>query len=659
EGARFLVGCSEALGKALGELTLTLRWKDAPRSFAALYEGYGQGGGLRLRVGRGRGRPVPRAHGVDNGSFTAAARFVDGAVREVTAAAVPLFDGDDARAAHEITFRPGEAARAWSLNPGGQIRALREAGAEWSVSQATRLGRARPVHAASAAAHGQVVAFDSPSSPSSPAGAVPEATPGFVTLMLNRDFLHAEYRRQYVSAVITANGKAPDLPAEPYTPAVQSISLSYTAHSRTVPVSSTSLDDFSDPDVQFFQLGPFGPRREHGYQHQQLGLAAAVDLLPALQHRGELLIGLSSLSAGDSVSLLFQAAEGSADPSLPREPVSWAVLCDNHWKPLESRDLVLDTTNGLLASGIVRVLVPAEATVANTFLPAGLLWLKASVASHVDAVSQLVEVAANAVEVEFQDPGAGPAHLGSALAARSITRVKSAPAALKSVAQPYASFGARAPEGDTAFRTRAAERLRHRGRCVTAWDYERAVLEAFPGIHRAKCVPHSRQGAWMAPGNVLMVVVPDLRNRNAVDPLRPRADADTLARIAAHLQARAGMGVRISVANPRYQPVRLHFAVRFRDGVEFNQGRQRLNGDLVRALCPWAFDDRHDVAFGGAVYRSVLLNFVEERPYVDYVTDFRLHTTPPGAAEREVREARAAAPDAILVSAPDHAISAA
>ena len=70
----------------------------------------------------------------------------------------------------------------------------------------------------------------------------------------------------------------------------------------------------------------------------------------------------------------------------------------------------------------------------------------------------------------------------------------------------------------------------------------------------------------MAPGHVLLVVVPDLRNQNAVDPLQPRVDADTQSRIQAHAQARAGMQVEVAVKNPSYQKIQLEFKVRFRTG---------------------------------------------------------------------------------------------
>jgi hypothetical protein len=471
-------------------------------------------------------------------------------------------------------------------------------------------------------------------------GGVPAsaAKPGFLALSLQRDFLHADYRQESVANLVTfsRNGGTLVTLNEPYTPALRAISLSY--HAR------------SGDGVRFFHVGPFGQRREHPD-------LLRVPLLPEFENEGELLLGLSGLAAGDSVSLLFQAAEGSAAPDLPRQDVKWSVLCDDHWKPISGAGIVRDTTRQLLTSGVVGLVIPPEATRDNTFLPAGLVWLRAAVRQNVNAVSQLIAVSANAVEVRLTDHGNDPGHLRTPLPAGKIARLKTSIAAVKAVRQPYASFGGAPAESDEALRTRAAERLRHRDRGITPWDYERLVLAAFPAVHKVKCIPHAKDGAWLAPGHALLVVVPDLRNQNAVDPLQPRVDADTLSRIAGHIQRRAGMQVRIQVTNPRYQAIRLDFKVRFLHGYEFNFYRRQVEQELIRFLSPWAFDATRPIAFGGKVYKSVLLDFVEELAPVDFVTDFRMYADTDARLPRDVEEVQAETPDAILVSAPAHTIT--
>ncbi|HEX6912154.1 MAG TPA: baseplate J/gp47 family protein, partial [Longimicrobium sp.] len=528
----------------------------------------------------------------------------------------------------------------------------------WSTREAEGMRLAQPVHGAGRRAY----------STASPSTAVaPQAREGFVTLTLETSFLHAEYRKKQVSNVLalstatTADDATGALVLnEPYTPSVQTLSLAYAASTPRVGVSTTSEDDFASEELQFFHLAPFGPLREHGYQRQRLGFAGSTDvtLLPAFSAGGELIVGLANTVARDGVSLLFQVSPGSADPELPRPTLQWAALCDNYWKPLGPTELVLDTTRDLLASGIVQLVLPAEATTLNTALPAGPVWVRAFAQGDPAAVSRLIEVAANGVEVQLSSVGYDPLHLEAPLPAKTITKLRGGLAGVKSVRQPYASFGGRTSEGDGAFHTRVAERLRHKDRCVTRWDYERIVLEAFPGVHRVKCIPHAKDGEWMSPGHVLLVVVPDLRNQNAVDPLQPRVDADTLDQIDAHVRARAGMGVQLRVKNPRYQKVRLDFKVRFHAGYDFNHYRVQLQDALVRALSPWAFEGGPDIGFGGTVYRAVLLNVVEELPYVDWVTDFKMFTYAGGVVDTTDRAlARPDTPDTILVSDATHTIA--
>ena len=153
-------------------------------------------------------------------------------------------------------------------------------------------------------------------------------------------------------------------------------------------------------------------------------------------------------------------------------------------------------------------------------------------------------------------------------------------------------------------------------------------------------------------------MVPDLRLRNAVDPLQPRADADTLSRIRQHLEKRAPMKIGVHVRNPRYQRIRLDFKVRFLPGVEFNYHARKLREALIGHLSPWKYAPGAAIAFGGTVYKSQLIDFVEDTEYVDYVTDFRMYDLRGGPGDSDdVNEANAATPDAILVSDATHDIA--
>lgn len=605
-GSRFIVGFPEAMAKKLDELALEPQWLGGvPASFGSTYQNYDLP------------QPVP-------GNFRVRATLRDAAGRELAPeTSLPLFQ-------QRLVLVGGEPPPRF-VGRARFIQAFAAGGSRLMQQALRRETLQRPMFRLSAG-----IFF---------------LRTGFITLALDGDFRHGEYRRKLLSGDVQRNHLN-----EPYTPTLSGISLSYKASEDAGIDAPEDAEAFAAADVELYHVGAFGPRREHAWLRQRLAFVQAkrVPLVPEYPDEGELAVGLSGLTGGDSVSLLFKVAEGSADPAVDPQPeVRWAALCDNYWKPLQGLEAVRDGTNNLLRTGIVNLTLPAEASTLSTFFPTGLVWVKASIDAHVEGVCELVSVAANAVEVERRAGG------GAALPEGTIAKLKTPLAAVKGVSQPFASFGGAAPEAPDAFNTRVAERLRHRNRCITAWDYERAVLEAFPEVRKAKCIPHcANRGEWIDPGHVTLVVVPDLRNRNAVDPLQPRADADTLARIRQYLAPRAPMGIVIHPRNPRYERIRLDFRVRFRPGVEFNFHARELNGALVDHLSPWVLDPGRAIAFGGEVYKSALIDFVEAVEYVDYVTDFRMVHLRDGAGDADdVSLARAATPDAILVSDAAHRIA--
>ena len=155
----------------------------------------------------------------------------------------------------------------------------------------------------------------------------------------------------------------------------------------------------------------------------------------------------------------------------------------------------------------------------------------------------------------------------------------------------------------------------------------------------------------------MIVVIPDLKNKNATDPLQPRVDADTLSRITNFVRDRAGMQVQVKVKSPSYQKIQLDFKVKFRTAYEFNFYSEYLKRQLIEFLSPWAFESDRDISFGGKIYKSVLLDFVEELEPVDYVTDFKMYSYIGASPKTDVNEALPQTPDAILVSDYTHIVN--
>lgn len=471
---------------------------------------------------------------------------------------------------------------------------------------------------------------------------------GLFRLRLLDSFGHEDFAARLTQAVRDETA----LPSPPWTPELEKCSLDYEAESDEVSLEDSA--SYQDRELRFFHLGPFGQREEHRAVREASGVGAMPRLLPEFASSGELLLGFSGLVPGASVSLLFLLEEGTANPLAKPPVVRWSVLGRNHWQPLQDGDVVVDNS-GLLRSGVIRLVIPLAATLTSTFLEPGLLWLRATVEGDPAGVCRLLQILPNGVPVaRLADPAAMAAAF--VLPAASLAAAVPPLPPVKSVLQPVASAGGRAAETETGFRRRASERLRHRGRAITPWDFERLVLEAFPSIYQVRVLTQTNRSLKFQAGAVTLVVVPDIRAQKVFDPLQPMARLDLLADIEAFLRQAASPHAVVAAINPVFEPVQLSVKVCFRKGCPPVTYASLLDQDLRRHLAPWSHDQSVLPSFGNGVRRSELIAFIDSRPGVDFVEGLSLLS--PGSAsspasEHEVLPSSAAA---ILTSALHHAI---
>ncbi len=455
---------------------------------------------------------------------------------------------------------------------------------------------------------------------------------------------------------------------------------------------------------------------------------------------GTLYIGLEKLQPLQSISMLFQFAEGSAEDEDDDPPtINWSYLSYNEWKPMRAESIVSDGTYGFQTTGIIRIDVPEDASTHNTVITDGLLWLSASVTDNANRIPQLIDIVTQAAEAVFQDQNNDQSHFDVALSAGSISKLSVPVAQVSKVQQPFASFDGKHQEVGKEFYTRVSERLRHKQRAITAWDYEHLVLDRFPSIYKVKCITHTDPnclcrniltgsggdvfpariifdgnnalnnatankvgeflnanpsinitlvgyggnglnyvnevtdifmgklslgspiihppsperinyklypkivtdpvsgaevvdiiqtetccGPQIAPGHVLLVPIANLKNRNAANPLQPKTSRRTLIAIQEYLKTLTSPFVHVYAKNPVYEQIIVAFKVQFYAGNDKGYYMKKLNEEIVHYLTPWAFDENAEVSFNQKIYASSIINFIEERTYVDFITDFTM-----------------------------------
>lgn len=520
---------------------------------------------------------------------------------------------------------------------------------------------------------------DDPSFNSESAYSITSKT-GFCRLTLPYGMGHRSYRdalSDYILLVARGNTSALK-PTEPYTPEIESITASYTAMQIIKPDTADQLQ-FENRSVRFMHLTPFGFAEQHAFlkgfasdktiflfpqlRHLNRHDEALPDNQP-VKHEAEFYIGLTGSKPPQNVSLFIQVADGTANP-LSQKPVphvNWSYLSKNEWFEFEPNTLV-DETNGLLKSGIVTLAIPREATDTNSIMPAGMHWVRLAVAEKSDAVCRLVSVIAQGFTAQFTDRNNDPEFASVPVAAGTISKLSIPVSEIKKIAQPFKSFGGRSAEMPQAFYTRVSERLRHKDRAINLWDYEKLILEAFPQVYRVKCLNHTQyepdssgDGIYreLAAGHVTVVTIPDSKYQNLRDPLKSFTSLGLLQDIKAFLSQRVSCFVKLHVNNPQFEEVRMKFSLRLVDGVDETFHVQKLQQSIMRFLSPWAFANGGNANFGGKVYKSVLIDFIEEQAYVDYITDVMLfHDTGGKKSSSDTQVAEASLAISVLVSAPE------
>ncbi len=453
------------------------------------------------------------------------------------------------------------------------------------------------------------------------------------------------------------------LPQPPFVPLLRQLTVSYTAEEVVVPGQTGGPGDF-------YHLHPF-----FGYEPVEAG---AVCLLPVLDDEGTLLVGLSPDAAGHDISLVF-------DLSVPAEvtqvlPVpKWTFLDGDEWRPLAQASGYADAAPGFANSCRVVLALPDRPGITqHQRLPSGWCWLRATVPDRTadfGLVRALYLRLVQATRLQEGDPL--PAPYQGPLAPGTLARLLKPQPGIVALAQPGPSWGGRMAETQPAYYTRVSEQLRHRGRAVTPWDYERLLLEAFPDIYSAKCLTADQLPRLLLPEESGSVPAGPPRYRRQVGVVEvvvlPRPDlvpgnplplfgSGQLADMQRYLQLRASPATQVRVRNPAYEQVQVRATVAFRGGQVASE--PQLQAALSAYLSPWG----HELTQQGGFHRHLTLPgiaaFLHQQPYVagstglsvvkTGVLDGRHRFYDSATDSPPVTELGPLAPWAVLVSAPQH-----
>ncbi|NIF06625.1 phage baseplate protein [Chryseobacterium sp. Tr-659] len=469
-----------------------------------------------------------------------------------------------------------------------------------------------------------------------------------IRLTLKQSSLQDVYPKLYTLALSSSPGSKKLIPNEPYIPFAEDIELNYSAKENVYSYLDKSSDDIASKSkgVQLYHEDAFGQ-----YEKE----IDTKSIVPVHQNGGELYIGLEAMPK-TTVSLLIQMLEGSENPLVDtfqeKEFIEWHILSNNIWTSL-SDYMLKNETRKFLESGIVKFKIPKDVSTNHTRFTSGLVWIRAKSKRSYDAVCKIQGIYTQAVLATFQNQDNDLSHLNNGLEANTITKLITRVPQVKAVSQPYNSFGGKYKETDTEFYRRVSERLRHKHRAITQWDYEQLVLQEFPEVFKVKCLNHTSEISYMAPGHVTLMVVPNIKNKNAFDVYQPRVSRASLNRIQNYVNELNTMHVKAQVINPNYKEAKVETKVKFFEQYDEAFYTRQLDEDIKKYISPWAFTESKDIDFNVELNVNQLINYLEQLYYVDYIDEIKILVNNVLQKQSLIE----VDPKSILVSAKQHQVT--
>ncbi|MFZ6720348.1 baseplate J/gp47 family protein [Undibacterium sp. Ji49W] len=581
-GSYLIVGCEEILSKQLDDAEIKVEWNGLPTNLggiAAYYRGY--------------------AHPMKSGEVLASVSVLSGGKWIKGLEDITLFD----------EMARDDGSQSSQLAPDSVL----------SYQSALQFYKPLPYNTSDAAL--QNFSY------------TPATMAGLFKLTLEAPegaFGHQEYP-MLLAQILTDNARqkraslAQALPNPPYTPQISSIVLNYKAHS-TIRFEQSRLVEQRATQDKMVHLHPLGTETMVAINSR------AIYQIPQYDYPANLFIGLQGTDLSGALTLYFYLREDSLPMTRIKDSgLSWWYLSGNSWQKLDRANIIDDSTDGFMTSGIVSLNLPDDINTNNTIMPAGVHWLRVSANEGMERFCSVYSVYAQALEVTWCANQANKA--SAVLPAMSITRSKQNIPGIDRVIQIRHSVGGKSAETVKRFRTRVSERLRHKNRALTASDYELLILEQFPEIHKVKCFANLSSDMDPAKrlrgGQILIVPLPYL-NKGGHFNQRPLLSGHLIHEVQQFIETCAPPFTRVSVENPVYEEIQIRCQIKLKSGLRGGWYSNQINQYLCDFLSPW-----HPVGyqqhFGWCIREHDLISFLLDLDYVEAVTGFSmLHITPTG-----------------------------
>lgn len=378
---------------------------------------------------------------------------------------------------------------------------------------------------------------------------------GFVRMTLEdpeMGFGNQEYRDLFTARMLMKKWRKKHLPAlyPPINPQIENITLDYRAED-IIDLRTNNLSK----DIQIDQLYPFGV-----ISSAEKNTNNGIPFVFSQENDAGLLLGLKNVQGGEHFSIYLTLAAISNEMTVDDTPKMTLYWGDSyHWEEIPRGFLARDTTRNMLVSGNMVLNFPQHIS-SKLYDKEGILWIKVGFEKNHEFVPDIRAVYNNAAQAVLDATLTSPELMQSFKNANGPLQPEKKLPGITGIEQITAYYSGQELEDLKSMQARVSEYVTHRGRAVTARDYELLTLQEYPDIGKVLCLPNtnlknSRQGV------VTVVVVPK-DTRQAADPNKPMVASGLLNRIEQFLNERASRNALVDVINPVYEELQVKCVIK-------------------------------------------------------------------------------------------------
>jgi hypothetical protein len=447
------------------------------------------------------------------------------------------------------------------------------------------------------------------------------ARTGFVVFQLcspEMGFGEKQYRNvfsDYIMDKVRKKNQHFPAPNTPFMPIVEKLTMNYVSE-ETVDLQEAAAAAGSR--LEYFHITPLSIRKLYPHRDSRL-----IKPVFEMETHANLLIFLKELHLGGMLSLYIDFVPHKADIGAGQIPQIKLSLGNGYnWEPIPNGFIVEDKTMNLLMSGFIKISIPGNIS-SSLFDASGRIWLKVGIERNAEIIPSINKIHIHVAEAEF-NPGSGENNCYSSM----VTGTEWAIADDEAVpglsgAFSVASYSGREKESEEERLMRIAEYASHRGKAVTARDYERIALQTFPDIAKVKCLP-SFDGKNRAKNEVTLVIIPRLTEKENGKYRKPMATSRQLLNVEQFFAGLTSPYVRtVNAINPVYEEVIARCQIIFRKRYPEALCHTRIDDLLNCMISPWQKSGKQPV-FDYSLDMREIYRAIVEQEFVDKVKHFSI-----------------------------------